>query len=128
MGRFHPYWANQFPRCSGTEVDEYGGQHRRSPSDAKVGAQGRRDSLDVPVLFPLISPMPLARVHAPFDHDEWIFEPKLDGFRALAYIEGGAARLVSRRQNVYTSFLVLARLSVPPYRRTTRFWTARSFT
>jgi hypothetical protein len=25
--------------------------------------------------------MPLARLHAPFDHPAWIFEPKLDAFR-----------------------------------------------
>jgi hypothetical protein len=39
--------------------------------------------------------MPLARFDAPFEHPDWIFEPKLDGFRAVAYVEGGACRLVS---------------------------------
>jgi ATP-dependent DNA ligase len=34
----------------------------------------------------------------------WIFEPKLDGFRALAYIEAGECRLVSRKKHVYKSF------------------------
>jgi bifunctional non-homologous end joining protein LigD len=48
--------------------------------------------------------MPLARLHAPFDHPDWIFELKLDGFRAVAYIENSSARLVSRNQNVYKSF------------------------
>src|ERR1043166_6004727 len=33
--------------------------------------------------------MPLARLAVPFDHREWIFEPKLDGFRALARVENG---------------------------------------
>lgn len=28
--------------------------------------------------------MPLARLHAPFDHPDWLFEPKYDGFPALA--------------------------------------------
>src|SRR4051794_36044364 len=37
--------------------------------------------------------------HAPFDDPAWIFEPKLDRFRALAYIDGGSARLVSRSGN-----------------------------
>jgi ATP-dependent DNA ligase len=31
--------------------------------------------------------MTLARVAAPFDHPDWIFELKHDGFRAIAYIE-----------------------------------------
>jgi ATP-dependent DNA ligase len=30
--------------------------------------------------------MPLARLHAPFDHADWIDELKYDGFRALAYL------------------------------------------
>ena len=42
--------------------------------------------------------MPLARFDAPFDHPDWIFEPKLDGFRAVAYVEGGGCRLVSRNR------------------------------
>jgi hypothetical protein len=37
--------------------------------------------------------MPLARFDAPFEHPDWIFEPKLDGFRAVAYVEGGACRV-----------------------------------
>jgi hypothetical protein len=52
--------------------------------------------------------MPLARLHAPFDHPDWIFEPKLDGFRAVAYIEGGTCRLVSRNRNVFKTFGPLA--------------------
>jgi bifunctional non-homologous end joining protein LigD len=57
--------------------------------------------------LPRINPMPLARLREPFDHPDWIFEPKLDGFRALLYVEKGAARLVSRRNNVYKSFPAL---------------------
>jgi bifunctional non-homologous end joining protein LigD len=52
--------------------------------------------------------MPLARLNAPFDHPDWIFEPKLDGFRAVAYVEGGACRLVSRNRNAFKSFEPLA--------------------
>ncbi len=51
--------------------------------------------------------MPLARLHGPFDHPDWIFEPKLDGFRAVAYVERGQARLVSRNGNTYKSFPAL---------------------
>jgi ATP-dependent DNA ligase len=35
---------------------------------------------------------------------DWIFEPKLDGFRALAYVEGGVCRLVSRNRNAFKTF------------------------
>jgi bifunctional non-homologous end joining protein LigD len=43
--------------------------------------------------------MPLARLPEPFDHTDWIYELKYDGFRALAYIEDGRARLMSRNGN-----------------------------
>ena len=52
--------------------------------------------------------MPLARFDAPFEQPDWIFEPKLDGFRAVAYVEGGACRLVSRNRNAFKTFEPLA--------------------
>jgi hypothetical protein len=52
--------------------------------------------------------MPLARFDAPFEHQDWIFEPKLDGFRALAYVENGACQLVSRNRNAFKTFEPLA--------------------
>ena len=52
--------------------------------------------------------MPLARFDAPFEHPDWIFEPKMDGFRAVAYVEGGACRLVSRNRNAFKTFEPLA--------------------
>src|SRR5690242_12027701 len=52
--------------------------------------------------------MRLSRRLEPFDHDDWVFELKLDGFRALAYLENGTARLVSRNGNVFASFRDLA--------------------
>ena len=48
--------------------------------------------------------MRLAHLHQPFDHKDWLFELKYDGFRALAYVENGSARLISRRHNTYKSF------------------------
>ena len=33
-----------------------------------------------------LTPMRLLRIPKPFDHPDFIFEPKLDGFRALAAI------------------------------------------
>jgi bifunctional non-homologous end joining protein LigD len=51
--------------------------------------------------------MPLARLHAPFDHAGWIYELKYDGFRALAYLSGGRCELMSRKGNVYKSFSTL---------------------
>jgi bifunctional non-homologous end joining protein LigD len=33
----------------------------------------------------------------PFKHANWLFEPKLDGYRVLAIVEGGEVKLYSRR-------------------------------
>jgi bifunctional non-homologous end joining protein LigD len=39
---------------------------------------------------------------APFRDPAWLFEPKLDGYRMLAFLYDGALRLVSRRGLAYT--------------------------
>ncbi len=38
-----------------------------------------------------------------FDNPEWLFEVKWDGYRAVAFIENGKVRLVSRNQNELTA-------------------------
>src|SRR5436309_2851494 len=48
--------------------------------------------------------MRLAVSRDPFDHPDWLYELKYDGFRALALIENGTCRLVSRKAHVYKSF------------------------
>ena len=58
--------------------------------------------------LPGITPMSLARFDAPFEHPDWIFEPKFDGFRAVAYVESGTCRLVSRNRNAFKTFELLA--------------------
>ncbi|MEO7454412.1 MAG: DNA ligase D [Fimbriimonadales bacterium] len=47
---------------------------------------------------------PMAAVSAtePFDSDDWIYEPKLDGIRILAFLEEGKAQLFSRNGNDLT--------------------------
>ena len=52
--------------------------------------------------------MRLSRRPEPFDHADWIFELKLDGFRSLAYIEDGQCDLVSRNGNTFHNFKHLA--------------------
>jgi ATP-dependent DNA ligase len=52
--------------------------------------------------------MPLVRIPAAFDHSDWLFELKYDGFRALAIVEGHTCRLVSRRGHEFTKFTLLS--------------------
>lgn len=44
-----------------------------------------------------VKPMLATLVSEPFDHPDWIFEIKQDGYRAIAEIEQGAVRLYSRK-------------------------------
>jgi hypothetical protein len=46
----------------------------------------------------------LSLVRAPFDHPDFLFELKHDGFRALAHIWDGNCELISRKRNAYKSF------------------------
>jgi bifunctional non-homologous end joining protein LigD len=41
-------------------------------------------------------------VEKPFDDPEWLFEIKWDGYRAIAFVDHGKVRLVSRNQNDMT--------------------------
>ena len=54
-----------------------------------------------------IRPMPLIRIAGAFDHPDWLFELKHDGFRALAHVEGHRCTLISRRRHVYTQYPML---------------------
>jgi bifunctional non-homologous end joining protein LigD len=57
-----------------------------------------KDLTDAPVtLMPHnIKPMLAARIKEPFDHPDWIFEMKWDGYRAIAEIRDGSVLLYSR--------------------------------
>jgi hypothetical protein len=60
------------------------------------------------VAFPRIVPIAPVRVRQAFDGRDWIFEPKLDGFRTLAYVADGNCTLVSRRRHEYKAFAPVA--------------------
>src|SRR4051812_28274138 len=68
-------------------------------------------SLNVPGAYILSAVLPgpfqpiiLQRKPAPFNHPDWVFELKYDGFRSLAYVDDGGTRLVSRNGNTFKSF------------------------
>jgi bifunctional non-homologous end joining protein LigD len=60
-------------------------------------------------------PMPLSLKPAPFDHPEWVFELKYDGFRSLAVIHDGRCELISRNGNLFNAFKELQRAVTSPY-------------
>ena len=59
--------------------------------------------------LPKIEPIQLKKEPDAFDRKGWVFELKYDGFRALAYLEAGTCRLVSRNGNDFARFPTLAR-------------------
>ena len=61
-------------------------------------------------MFPKISPIIPVRRRDLFESAEWVYELKHDGFRALAYLNGGRCRLISRRGNEMKRFNDLAGL------------------
>jgi bifunctional non-homologous end joining protein LigD len=52
--------------------------------------------------------MQLSRRSEPFDSDQFIYELKIDGFRALAHIQAGEGELISRNENTFHGFADLA--------------------
>ena len=50
-----------------------------------------------------IRPMLATLVDKPFDSDEWLYEVKWDGYRAVSFLDGKSLRLVSRNQNDLTA-------------------------
>jgi bifunctional non-homologous end joining protein LigD len=60
-------------------------------------------------MHPDFQPMPLLKRTAPFDDDDWLFELKYDGFRALAIVEHGRAQLLSRNGHPFASFAELGK-------------------
>jgi bifunctional non-homologous end joining protein LigD len=56
------------------------------------------------VPLPRFTPLPLSRWRAPFVDPAWLWELKHDGFRALAYVNGGKVRLMSRNSRTFSSW------------------------
>jgi bifunctional non-homologous end joining protein LigD len=87
------------PAAAGSEVAV-------SPKSSAFSASSVvKDVSSGPVKWPMpatIRPMLAESIDEPFDGAEWLFEIKWDGYRAIAFIEEGKVRLVSRNQNDLT--------------------------
>ena len=51
----------------------------------------------------VVHPMLAVPLEEPFESDDWLFEIKWDGYRAVSFIKDGQLRLVSRNQNDLTA-------------------------
>jgi bifunctional non-homologous end joining protein LigD len=76
---------------------------QESPKSSAPSATSALNSSPVKRPMPsAIYPMLAESVDDPFDSAEWLFEIKWDGYRAVAFIQDGKVRLVSRNQNDLT--------------------------
>jgi bifunctional non-homologous end joining protein LigD len=69
------------------------------PAVVKVAIPGGPIKRPMPTV---IHPMLAESIDEAFDSEDWLFEIKWDGYRAVAFIENGKVRLVSRNQNDLT--------------------------
>jgi bifunctional non-homologous end joining protein LigD len=78
---------------------------RKETKSSVSSASSVVQSSSGPVKRPMpmkIHPMLAESVEKAFDGAEWLFEIKWDGYRAIAFLEDGKVRLVSRNQNDLT--------------------------
>jgi len=59
---------------------------------ARLGPSGSPEAMPTK-----LSPMLAEAGETPFSHPDWLFEPKLDGYRVLAFVRDGEVKLRSRR-------------------------------
>ena len=81
------------------------GVKKTAKEQENAAGETTESSADVPVKRPMptaIHPMLAESIEKPFDDPGWLFEIKWDGYRAVAFIENGKVRLVSRNQNELT--------------------------
>jgi bifunctional non-homologous end joining protein LigD len=76
---------------------------KKSAAQSAASAVGALAGAEEKAMPKIIHPMLATAVASAFDNPEWLFEIKWDGYRAVAFIENGKARLVSRTQNDLTS-------------------------
>jgi bifunctional non-homologous end joining protein LigD len=88
------------------DTEEHGVKpNNKKPSSTVASVSPVVKSLAGAVKRPMpttITPMLATPVEKPFDDPEWLFEIKWDGYRAVAFVENGKVRLVSRNQNDLT--------------------------
>jgi bifunctional non-homologous end joining protein LigD len=58
--------------------------------------------------LPLVRPIVPIPCDAPFDHPDWLFEPKYDGVRGLLHVTSRECRFLSKTGNVLAQFQELA--------------------
>src|SRR5258706_3037696 len=77
-------------------------ESQRHDAEGAGSSDPRREAVESKSVVPDFTPMRLAVRRDPFDHPDWIYELKLDGFRSFAVIEPGTCELDDRSLNNQT--------------------------
>ena len=107
---------------SGLTIDDLKAGRLPEPSQVTAPADQPPIVEEIKVLgkpspFPrMVKPMLASMVDQPFSNSEWLFEPKLDGIRALAFVKQGRVTLRSRTGNDLTDRFpaIVAELETSP--------------
>src|SRR5439155_23725657 len=98
----HDVTADERSVASGRTLAEVAHQlpanGKRRPAQKATTGKGKRRSATMPRD---IRPMLATLVDEPFDRPGWIFEPKWDGYRAIAEVSGEGVRLYSRNHKTF---------------------------
>jgi bifunctional non-homologous end joining protein LigD len=107
--------ANRSPTASEDDASDGAASKTRitksspNPRSAAVKALAGAEERAMP---PVIRPMLATPIAKAFDGPDWLFEIKWDGYRAVAFMDDGRVRLISRTQNDLTAqFPELGRLA-----------------
>jgi bifunctional non-homologous end joining protein LigD len=79
------------------------GRSKKSSATSTSSALEDVDGVEKRPMPTVIHPMLATSVAKAFDNPDWVFEIKWDGYRAIAFVDDGRVRLVSRSQNDLTA-------------------------
>jgi len=85
-------------RQAGSQQEEKNSSASSASSAVASGIPGAAKAPMPSVIHPMLATL----VDKPFDDDQWLFEIKWDGYRAVAFVDDGKVHLVSRNQNDLT--------------------------
>jgi bifunctional non-homologous end joining protein LigD len=89
--------------ASGRATPSRGAGKKTQPATSALVSVAELEGAIKRPMPPVIHPMLAMPVNEAFDSPEWLFEIKWDGYRAVAFLDNGGMRLVSRNQNDLTA-------------------------
>lgn len=88
--------AEEASVISGLTIDDLKSGHTAARNKAEPAGPSEAAGAEKATFPAKLSPMLASVASAPFSNEQWLFEPKLDGFRTLAFLNHGKVMLRSR--------------------------------